>query len=358
VSERLRKLRDELAAWDLDALLVADSANIRYLTCFTGSYGVLLLTHDAGYVLTDSRYAEQARAECPDFTLVPVENNWTQGAKAVIEDLRLGRVGFEDHALNYRNWSELEAALPFARLIPARDLVEQHRMVKDADELAIIREAVRIVDLTYEHVMGYLKPGLRERDVATEIDYFMRKCGAEKEAFETIVASGPRSALPHGRPTERAISEGELIVLDFGARWRGYHSDITRTVVLGRPDPRQQEIHAVVLAAQSRAIDAIRPGVQGREVDSVAREYITAEGFGDYSKHGLGHGLGLSVHDGRILNQQSGVVLEAGMVLTVEPGIYIPEWGGMRIEDDVLVTESGHEILTRSPRALSAAGKG
>ena len=354
MSKRLLNLREELAAWDLDALVVADNASIRYLTGFTGSYGVLLVTGDDAYLVTDARYEEQVRIECPNVSLVSIEkeNNWAEVTKAVIEKLHLDRIGFEDHAVNYRNWSQLETALPFAELVPARDLVLQFRLVKDQDEIAALREAVRIVDLAYEYITSYLKPGVQEREIALELDCFMRKCGAEREAFETIVASGPRSAMPHGKPTERTVSEGELIVLDFGARWRGYHSDMTRTVVLGQPDPRQEEIYAIVLEAQSKAMDVIRPGVLGGEVDGAAREYLTAKGFGDYSEHGFGHGLGLTIHDGKIINRHSEVALQVGMVITIEPGIYIPGWGGVRIEDDALVTESGYEILTKSPRVL------
>jgi len=353
--KRLQRLREELAAWDLDALVVADNASIRYLTGFTGSYGVLLVTGDDAYLVTDGRYEEQVRCECPDIPLASIEKelNWAEAATAVIEKLHLDRIGFEDHAVNYRNWSQLETALPFVELVPARDMVLQLRLVKDEDEIAALREAVRIADLAYEHIIGYMKPGIREIDIALELDFFMRGCGAEREAFETIVASGPRSAMPHGKPTDRVVSEGELIVLDFGARWRGYHSDITRTVVLGQPDPRQEELYAVVLEAQAKAMEVVRPGVLGRQVDGAARAYLTTKGFSDYSEHGFGHGLGLTIHDGKIINQHSDVALEAGMVITVEPGIYIPEWGGVRIEDDVLVTESGYEVLTKSPKALS-----
>ncbi len=181
----------------------------------------------------------------------------------------------------------------------------------------------------------------------------MRRHGADKEAFDTIVASGPRSALPHGEATDKVICAGELVVIDLGARKQGYHSDITRTVLLGEPDARQQEIYDVVAEAQQRAITSMRSGLLGREVDAIAREYIAGRGYGDYFAHGLGHGLGLAIHDGRILWKKSGIVLKPGMVVTVEPGIYIPDWGGVRIEDDVLVTESGHEVLTHSPRELA-----
>ena len=189
--------------------------------------------------------------------------------------------------------------------------------------------------------------------MALRVECFMRENGAEKEAFESIVASGPRSALPHAKPTGRQISERELVVLDFGARYNGYHSDITRTVLLGTPDEKQLEVYNVVLEAQSKAIDAIRPGALGCDIDGIAREHIASKGYGEYFGHGLGHGLGLAVHEGSILREQSDIVLQSGMVVTVEPGIYIPGWGGVRLEDDVLVADTGAEILTKSPKVLA-----
>jgi len=353
MQDRLAKVRGEIAAGGLDGLLITENVNIRYLSGFTGSYAVLLITGDTAFLLTDTRYVEQADEEVPGFAVEMVEDGWITGVAGLVQRLDARRVGFEGTALNYEDWKSLREALPGRELVSVDDLVGRLRMVKDASEVAIMREAARIADLTCEHILRMLKPGLREREVAVEIDYFMRKQGADKEAFGTIVASGPRSALPHGEPTDRIISAGEFIVLDFGARKQGYHSDITRTVLLGRPKPRQQQVYNVVLEAQQRAIAAARPGLLGREVDAVAREYIAERSYGKHFGHGLGHGLGLAVHEGRILAKRSEIALEPGMVVTVEPGIYISGWGGVRIEDDVLVTESGHDVLTHSPRVLT-----
>jgi Xaa-Pro aminopeptidase len=350
---RLERLRGELAARELDGFLVTDILNVRYLSGFTGSDAVALVTTDDAILITDFRYAEQSAAECPGMILELVESHWAPGAQRSIEKHDCRRIGFETHQLSYHDWSVLSAALSPGNLVPQEDLVGKLRLVKDELEIAAIREAVRIADLAYGHIVEFLKPGLPEREIAIELDYFMRRNGADKEGFDSIVASGPRSALPHGRSSDRHISKGELIVLDYGAVCQGYHSDITRTVVIGAPDARQQEIYGVVLEAQSRAISAVSPGLSGGEVDAVAREYIAGRGFGEYFGHGLGHGLGLDVHDGRILARNSEVMLESGMVVTVEPGIYIPGWGGVRIEDDVLVTDTGAEVLTRSPKTLS-----
>jgi Xaa-Pro aminopeptidase len=353
VSIRTQKLREELAAKGLDAFLVHDLLNVRYLSGFTGSHAALLVTANDIYLMTDFRYEEQVKDECPEVTLELLHDGRLSAALDLIRRLAPERVGFEGHAVTYRDWQALEEALSPVELIPLNDPIGRLRFVKDDSEVSAIREAARITDLTYDHIAGMLEPGLRERDVALEIDCFMRSSGADKEGFDSIVAAGPRSAMPHAQPTDRVIGSGELIVMDFGARWHGYHADITRTVLLGKPDDRQAEVYGIVLEAQSRAIEAVRPGVLGGEVDAIAREFIAERGFGEYFGHGLGHGLGLDVHDGRILARNSDILLQTGMVVTVEPGIYIPGWGGIRIEDDVLVTESGCELLTHSPRMLN-----
>lgn len=350
--ERLRRLWESIGSPDLDGLLINDILNVRYLSGFTGSYGVLLVTREPTFLLTDSRYTEQAAEEAPDCAAELVTEGWLTPAKRLVEDLSLRRVGFEKRSLNYQEWVDLASALPSIELVPIDSPVDQLRQVKDDSEIAALREAIRITDLAFARIAEVMIPGMTEQDVSLEIDYAMRKSGADKEGFDTIVAAGPRAALPHAKPTSRPIPEGELIVMDFGARWHGYHGDITRTVLLGKPDLRQQEVYDVVLDAQLKAIDAIKPGMPGKAIDAIARDYITSKGYGDYFGHGLGHGLGLAVHDGRIFTRFTDVILEPGMVATVEPGIYLPGWGGVRTEDDVLITDTGCEVLTRSPKTL------
>ncbi len=349
---RVDRLRAEMTIHGLDAWLVTDLLNVRYLSGFTGSSAAALITRDQAVLITDFRYAEQAAGECPGLALEMVESHWALGAKRAIEKSGAKRVGFEGYHLNYRDWSELSLILTGVRLVPQENLIGRIRYVKEADELALIREAVKVADKACEHVCGYISEGIEEREIAIELEYFMRGLGAEKEAFDSIVASGPRSALPHGKSSDRKVKMNEFIVLDFGARCGGYHSDITRTVMLGAPDDRQREVYETVLGAQEVALRAVRPGIQGGDVDAMARDFISEKGYGEYFGHGLGHGLGLDVHDGRILGMRSDIVLEAGMVVTVEPGIYIPGWGGVRIEDDVLVTDDGAEILTTAPKHL------
>jgi len=323
--------------------------NVRYISGFTGSFAVLLLTADQSLLLTDSRYQVQAAEESPHFKIVLVDSDWIKTAEEYIHILRLSRIGFESESTYHNTWSKLLEALGDTELAPTSGLVEKLRMVKDPGEQAALREAIRITDEACSHIVGILKPGMTEIDVAFEIDCFMKKHDAEKEAFDTIVASGPRSAMPHAKPTKRQIQEGEFIVLDFGAQWHGYTGDITRTILLGTPDEKHQEIFRIVHEAQTQAIAAIRPGARGGDIDAIARKYIADQGYGEYFGHGLGHGLGLEVHDGKTLSKNSDIILQAGMVTTVEPGIYLPGWGGVRIEDDVLVTKNGHEILTHSP---------
>jgi Xaa-Pro aminopeptidase len=272
----------------------------------------------------------------------------------LFQRLGSGVIGFEESAITYAEWRELDEALDGPELIPVENLIAKFRMIKSADEVAAIRKAARIADDAFAHISGMIRPGMTEREIALEIDCFVRRNGAEEVAFETLVAEGERSALPHAKPTDRQIREQEFVVLDFGARVDGYHSDITRTLLFGAPDERRQRVYDIVLEAQRRAIAAIKPGLQGSQVDAVARDYIAEQGYGEYFGHGLGHGLGLEIHDGRILTKKSEIVLRPGMIMTVEPGIYIPGWGGVRIEDDVLVTQRGSEVLTHSPRSLNS----
>lgn len=352
LSERLNRLRKELDSLDLEALLITDNLNIRYVSGFAGTFSVLLVTCNRACMLTDTRYAEYAEVECPAWDLHIIDRDWIASAANLIKSQNLQRIGFENHSLTYQSWTQLCSLLQDEDIEPTNFIINKLRMIKDESEIDLTRKAAKIADEAFEHILSIIKPGLTEREVALELDYFMRSHGADKEAFDSIVASGPRSALPHGQPTDRRISENELILFDFGAKYGGYHSDITRTIVLGALDPKQEDIYNTVMEAQSKALNAIKPGIFGWEVDSLARNYITKKGYGDCFGHGLGHGLGLDIHDGRLLARGSEIRLEPGMVMTVEPGIYIPGWGGVRIEDDVLVTQDSCEILTAAPKSL------
>jgi Xaa-Pro aminopeptidase len=343
---RLDALRNFLASQEITAVIVAKPENRRYFSGFTGSSGLLFISADAARLITDFRYIEQAGREAPAFTVVRHGSDIYETLAAEIKAVGGGRIGFES---DFTAWDACQKMHRFiAQPIPVH--LDKLRMVKDEDELAALRVAVKLADDAFEHIAGYLRTGISERDVALELEFFMRKNGAEKAAFEIIVASGPRSALPHGRAGDRRITAGDFVTMDFGAVYKGYHSDITRTVVVGKASARQREIYDLVRAAQQAGVDAVAAGKTGREVDAVARRVISDAGYGDYFGHGLGHGLGLAIHEEPRLSPVGDEVLAPNMTVTVEPGVYFPDWGGVRIEDTVVVTAGGVQVLTASSK--------
>lgn len=354
MNARLQKFRAALARQNLPAALILNVDNAAYLSGFTGSSAALLVTPEHALFITDSRYSTQAAAECPglELTVAASGATYAQTAADAVKRLRLTGVAIEAEHVTLTQFDRLKALLQDVELQPVNDLVGPLKQVKDEAEIAHTRRACAIVDHAFEFVLTLLRPGAVEREIATELEYFMKRHGSEKEAFDTIVASGYRSAMPHGRASEKRLEAGDFITFDFGATVGGYHSDLTRTVVLGQASDEQRTVYATVLEAQLAALDAIRPGVEGKAVDTVARDLITARGYGDRFGHSLGHGLGRHVHDHPALAQTSTLTLAPGMIVTVEPGVYIDGWGGVRIEDDVVVTENGREILTHAPKEL------
>jgi len=349
--KRLDAVRRALEQKKLDAHLVTAVHNVRYVTGFTGSTGAAIITANRAILLVDSRYTLQAREECPWFEVREFSGDVTSAAASVLNELGLARIGFEEAAVTYAQYRNLRRLLAAGkRLVRGQAIIDRLRLIKDADEISRIRECVQISDRCFSDLLSWIRPEMEEREVAIELDFCMRRSGADKPAFDTIVAAGPNAAYPHHRTSDAKLCAGQLVKLDFGAEIRLYPSDITRTVVLGRATAEQKEVYQIVLDAQLKAIEAIRPGIAGRDVDAVARDYIAQKGYGDKFGHGLGHSLGPGVHDGPGLSKTSNVVLEPGMVMTVEPGIYIEGWGGVRIEDDVLVTSSGCEVLNKSPK--------
>lgn len=346
--DRVRQLLTEQA---LDGVLIHKAENRTYVTGFTGSEGFVLVTQQAALLLVDFRYVEQAHTEAPAFEVIKAQREFTPSLVEVVRSRELRRLGFERDGVTYQQYQDVARALEPVELVPV-DSVDRLRWVKDRDELARIRQAVAIGDAAFTHIQGFLRPGAVERAVAMELEFFMRRQGADKEAFDSVVASGPRSALPHGRASDRAMQRGDLVTVDFGAIYRGYASDCTRTVVLGEAAPRQREIYLLVLAALQTALGGIRPGMQGKEADALARTVIAEAGYGDAFGHSLGHGVGLAVHEGPRLSSRAEEMLEPGMVVTVEPGIYLPGWGGVRIEDLVVITEHGCEVLTHAAKDL------
>lgn len=338
----------------IDALVVTKLINIRYLCGFTGSNGVLVVHPGSVTLLTDGRYQDQAAAQL-DRAGVPaglrIESVDLDGALAELLD-GAARVGLEAASVTWAAQRRYAERCPAAELVPTLNLVERLRVVKDAGELARMEIAAAIADQALHDTIGLLHDGPTERAFANALDEAMRRLGAEGPSFETIVASGPNGALPHARPGDRVIGRGDLVVLDFGATFDGYRSDTTRTVCIGPASPQQRRLFEVVRDAQAAGRDAVRAGVATKHIDAVARQVITDAGWGERFSHGTGHGIGLEIHETPFLSRTTPGELEVGSVVTVEPGVYLSELGGVRVEDTVVVDEGGCRSLTRFPKDL------
>jgi Xaa-Pro aminopeptidase len=351
---RLEKLRETLAEQELDALLVSQAENRRYLSGFTGSAGMLMITAQEAILATDFRYYEQMGREAPDFQLAKIKTRFEELLPELISDLGISRLGFESEHVTVHQFHTWSQATDDVEWVPHRQTVEKIRAVKEEGELDALRRSVALTDAALAHLLGVLEPGMTEENAAWEIESYMRTHGASKVAFALIVAAGPNGALPHALPSDHRISEGEPIVIDIGCVVDGYCSDMTRTICLGKPDSHYLEVWQIVHSAQETAEATICAGMTGIEADASAREVIEKAGYGDQFGHGLGHGVGLAVHEMPSASPRIDNVLEAGMVLTVEPGIYLPGEFGVRIEDMVIIREDGVEVLTQSPkRAVS-----
>lgn len=352
-AKRLGALRKRMALEDLDYVLITEPSQVRYLAGFTGSNALLLVGQRNAHFLSDPRYRTQAKSEVKGARVSIVLGDLLDQLPNVDSFKgRRSKIGYESHLISERRAEKLREVLPKALWVSFDDLIAPLSQVKDATEIAAIEEAARIADQGLACVMALIQPGIRERDIAAELEYQMQMAGSEKVAFETIVASGPRSALPHGRASMRKLAKGDFVTLDFGATVKGYVSDITRTFVIGNPSARQRRVYDLIYRAQQTATRAARPGVACADLDKAARMVIAKAGQGRYFEHGLGHGIGLAVHEGPAVNSKSKTVLRPGMVITIEPGVYYPGWGGVRIEDDVAITPGGHRVLTRSERKL------
>ncbi|MDQ0111653.1 M24 family metallopeptidase [Paenibacillus harenae] len=351
--DRLRKLLEESGC---EAILIGSDVNRRYISGFTGSSGMVLITQDERYLLTDFRYRTQAPEQAVDFKIVEHGANPIDDVRELLAQHGIKQLAFEQDHVVYSQYSAWTEALPGITLQPSGALVEKLRMIKDDAELKVMQEAADLADKTFSYILNIIKPGMRESDIALEMEVFMRSHGATSSSFDTIVASGERSALPHGVASDRLIGQDEFVKLDFGAYYQGYCSDLTRTVVVGTPTEKHREIYSIVLEAQLHALEHIKPGISGREADALARDVIAKYGYGDLFGHGTGHGLGMEIHESPRLSKLSETILTPGMTVTVEPGIYIPGFGGVRIEDDIVITETGIKILTSSPKELIILG--
>lgn len=352
IEQRLGRLRGRLPELSVDGLLISQPENRRYLSGFTGSAGALLITATRALIATDSRYFEQVGRECPQFELVKVTRSVEEVLPDMLRDAEVSRLGFEADHVTVHNLETWKTAVPGVEWLPTRQVTANLRAIKDEAEIAALRRAIALTDEALAAALAAARPGMTELELAWSIESYMRTHGAHGVAFELIVAGGPNSALPHARPGDAQLLAGEPIVIDIGAEVDGYHGDMTRTVCFGEPnDPeRFWEVYNTVLAAQTTAEAGIRPGMSAPEVDALARDVITQAGYGAAFGHGLGHGVGLEIHEAPRLSRASTETVQAGMMITIEPGIYIPGWGGVRIEDIVLITENGAEVLTCAPK--------
>jgi len=350
MNRRLEKLRQKLEENQLEAILVSQTENRRYLSGFTGSAGLLLVSKTRAILATDFRYTEQAQAQAPDFDIVRIEGEPQKWFPDLISSAGAKKIGFEANDISFSTYRKLVAAEGEKELVPTEELVESLRMMKDEKELEFIIRAVELAEAALEQVLPRISPGKTEREVAWQIEKSLRERGSESVPFELIVASGPNSALPHARPTDRPLLPGEPVVIDVGARWEGYTSDITRTIILGNDDSAFARIYDLVLGAQLTAIATIAAGMSGEQADALARTVIEQGGYGQAFGHGLGHGVGLATHELPRLGRGSSTVLSDGMVFTIEPGIYIAGWGGVRIEDTVVMERGKVRVLSQTKK--------
>jgi Xaa-Pro aminopeptidase len=361
---RRQEVRKALEAAGVNTLVVVHLPNIQYLTGFAGTAGILVVRRDAAQLIVDSRYLTAAAAifdhpSASDLTLVPVDHTYDETIAAVLAGSGQGRVGFEAAHVSVSRFTWLTRRVD-VELVPLEGVVEACRLVKDASELAALRRGGSLLSEVAVETVGRVAPDRTEREIAAELDWTLKRAGFSRPAFETIVASGPNSALPHARPTDRTLRRGDLVVLDFGGVYDGYCVDLTRTVSIGEPSPEQQALYGAVLEAQGAAIRCVAPGRLASAIDAAARDVLTARGFGQYFGHGTGHGLGLEIHEEPRIGKRRtdrdddprDQPVRPGMVFTVEPGAYVPGFGGVRLEDDVLVTAEGCEVLTSAPRDL------
>ncbi|MDD3225463.1 MAG: Xaa-Pro peptidase family protein [Clostridium sp.] len=349
--ERIEKLRAVMASKNLDCVLLVGDSNRNYLSGFTGDESFSIITKDNAIFITDSRFTQQAKEQVKDYEIIQYNRPFSIFFGETIKKLNVKNVGFEEDVISYAFYDELSKAVS-VELIPMRGIVEEIRVIKDKNEVQTIKQAAGIADKAFAHMLDFIKEGKTEREVGLELEFTMKKMGARDLSFPSIVASGVRSCLPHGQATEKILKKGDFLTLDFGCIFNDYCSDMTRTVVIGEASDKMKEIYNVVLKAQENAIKVIKPGIKTCIVDAAARDYIIEKGYGKYFGHSVGHGVGRQIHERPILGPKSTTVLKSGMIVTDEPGIYIPDFGGVRIEDLILVTDTGCEVLSKSPKNM------
>lgn len=349
--ERIERLRNSMKVNGLEAVVLIGDPNRNYLSGFNGDESFSIITKNKALFITDSRFTEQARQEVADYEIVEYKGTFPDFFADTIKKLKVKNVGFEEDIVSYELYNKLQKNVE-AKLIPLEGIIENIRLIKDEEEVKTIKKAAAIADEAFTHMLKFIKEGMTEREIGLELEFTMKKLGAKDLSFPSIIASGVRSCLPHGQATDKVVKNGEFLTMDFGCIYNNYCSDMTRTVIIGEPSEKMQEIYNTVLEAQLRALKVIKSGAKAKDADNAGRAYITEKGYGNYFGHGLGHGVGRQIHEAPRLNTTSPTILKTGMIVTDEPGIYIPDFGGVRIEDLILVTEDGCEVLSKSPKDM------
>lgn len=350
MNSRCARVREKLKQHHIEALLVMRPENRRYLSGFTGSSGALVITEKEKYFLADFRYLTQVRAECPDWQVIQVKESLFSALLELLAEIKVNVLGCEGDFLTYRQFIDLQDKLAGRTLTPLLEFVEELREVKEAAEIMALEKAATLTTQAFNYILNHLQAGKTEKEISLALEFFMRSAGGSAPGFELIVASGPNSARPHGTATDKPLNKGDLVIIDLSCGYNGYYADFTRTVVLGEPTARQKEIYQLVLRAQNTGLLALKSGIKAGEVDKEVRQVIEAHGWGENFGHSTGHGVGLAVHERPALAKDNETILKPGMVVTVEPGVYLPDWGGVRIEDMVLVEEKGCRLLTLAPK--------
>ncbi len=349
---RIQQLNKRMQDANVDAFFTLAAPSMRYLTGFTGEEGYLLALSDGLHLIVDGRFTTQAQEECPWLDVIEYTGHFTRAAATLLAGRHAHWLGFEKERVSFVQAEQMRAAFPSVAMVPTENVVEGMRIVKDAGELDMMRAAGHVADTAFSAMIGQLKAGMTENEVAALLEYEMRKAGAQGTSFATIVGSGARGALPHGIASDKVIKAGEVIVIDFGVNYRGYMSDCTRTVALGEQPDDIRDVYGKLLEAQQLGLSCIRAGVSSRSIDTAVRGKLGEYGLAQYFTHGLGHGVGLEIHEAPRLSQGTDTVLEPGNIVTCEPGVYLPGRYGMRIEDSVIVTASGFESLTSLSKEL------
>jgi Xaa-Pro aminopeptidase len=355
MNNRLQKLRGKLAENEIDGVFITQAENRHYLSGFDGTAGYLLITEKKAVLATDFRYTEQAAGEAPDFEIVRIAGNIADWFPGLVSDSGIKKLGFEAGDVTFNFHRQLNDALKkkkiITKIVPVNGLVESLRAIKDPGEIEFIRKSAAITDAAFERVEGSMKAGMTEKQVAWELEKSLRENGSQSLPFDIIVASGPRAALPHAKPSDRIIKDGEPVLIDMGARYAGYASDLSRTICIGSPDETFRKVYRTVLDAQTAAVSIIKAGITGHQADSISREIIEKAGYGEAFGHSLGHGVGMAAHELPRLGPGSKEILTEGMVFTVEPGVYLSGWGGIRIEDTVVMEQGKVRVLSHARKA-------